>query len=246
MSKKKGCGCVTWILLGVIGVPICTMVYFSATMTPEKKEAYRQQAVVREQQAAKETSELAMEIKHLNTKWVDGKERYFFGYSNHSDVPFEGSIEVELVGVNGKRTGSGEATTTVAVVPGGGHWFYIDNPPRESAGYQVDAFKYVVKGLHGGVQHGSTTKTNPLSAAGRAEKAAVKEQAVKEQVSAKMAAKAQDPAFREKKAASKVKMAKLTINGKDNSVAKKRLQDVVDDYPETEAAKEAERLLKGL
>ena len=56
----------------------------------------------------------------------------------------------------------------------------------------------------------------------------------------------QDPAFREKKAASKVKMAKLIINGKDNSVAKKRLQDVVDDYPETEAAKEAERLLKGL
>jgi hypothetical protein len=56
----------------------------------------------------------------------------------------------------------------------------------------------------------------------------------------------QDPAFREKKAASKVKMAKLLLNEKDNSVAKKRLQEIVDDYPETEGAKEAEGLLEKL
>ncbi len=56
----------------------------------------------------------------------------------------------------------------------------------------------------------------------------------------------QATAFRENKAASKVKMAKLLLNEKDNSVAKKRLQEVVDDYPETESAKEAKGLLEKL
>jgi hypothetical protein len=56
----------------------------------------------------------------------------------------------------------------------------------------------------------------------------------------------QDPVFREKKATSKVEMAKLIFNEKDNSVARKRLQQVIDDYPETEAAKQALKLLERL
>ncbi len=52
--------------------------------------------------------------------------------------------------------------------------------------------------------------------------------------------------FREKKASSKVEMAKLLFNDKDNLVARKRLQQVIDDYPETEAATEARKLLDQL
>jgi hypothetical protein len=213
---------------------------------PLQQTSVGQQAPAREQLEVKEAYELAVGIRHLNTKLVDGKERYFFRFSNHADVPFEGSITVELVGVNGKTIKSERFTTTVACPPGWVHAYYVDNEPLESAGYQVGSFKYLVKGSRGGVQHGTTTKPDPNSAAGRSQKAAENAQEMKAKVAAVKAAREQDPAFRENKAASKVKMAKSLLNEKDNSVPKKRLQEVVDDYPETEAAKEAEGLLEKL
>ncbi|MEK6236346.1 MAG: hypothetical protein N2C14_16690, partial [Planctomycetales bacterium] len=51
-------------------------------------------------------------------------------------------------------------------------------------------------------------------------------------------------ALAEKKAASKLRLAKLLLNNK--SVARRRLQDVIDEFPKTEAARQAAKLLAEL
>jgi|GEM_PF-2578765 hypothetical protein len=50
----------------------------------------------------------------------------------------------------------------------------------------------------------------------------------------------------EKAAASKLKLAKVFIKKRNTSVARKRLQSIIDDYTETKAAGEARKLLEGL
>ena len=91
---------------------------------------------------------------------------------------------------------------------------------------------------------GRRSEQNDKLAAEKAEQVAFDKSAKAEQQKKDDArSKAEEPAKRQKAAATRLSLGKQFIDKNKLFEGKKRLQAVIDDYPETEAAKKAEDLL---
>lgn len=95
-------------------------------------------------------------VTSQTVKAVGGKHRYFFDIRNQDDQPFSGSVEIELIGTDGRTIYEDTFTTSQPIQPGVGTSQYVEartGPVSVHGQNGVVSFRYTA------TSNGSVVKT---------------------------------------------------------------------------------------
>ena len=80
-------------------------------------------------------------------KKVDKKYRYFFDIRNHDDIPFSGTVKIELFNKKGNKNAYNSFDTNPTIEPNIGKSVYIDaytGPSSVHSDYAINSFKFEI------------------------------------------------------------------------------------------------------